>query len=850
MRLALIGLPSSRSQACHSAQFFQLSPLELVQPVPKRRRFLSCSRTSSDRRDRRGNRTPSLEIRPPSPAASGVVAKPAQLNRNFKNGIGPAHQALKSFSNVPREKTPVELGPVVRYTLARGTDIPLRKWQLSVQQLEIESDVGHCREIGSKLVDDARLARDFNLWRELLLYRQRHYGDGGTLDIWKGMRERCSGVDLPVAGDIGLLFWKSFVQLGLKRESFLVELKDYAQDAWARRGRKWHGFYGAVVGGYLERGSVRKALKWHWLLKDTHLTQPNDILRVFKPAMRSKNGMKAFRAICRTVDGHKIYSSVIPELWQRHMVNDALSMHRLLVQRGDGPQAVEEVEPLIQHIRTYGSKREKSKFLQEMIESGTASKDHWLKLLGQGTVGSDGDTAKDVKDASTRDCSQTATDTHGQQTRFTDEFGARLFATKSFSFELIVAGMQMFSVKTIGPLTLRQMALRARDVNEIAQQIQALQKIGISIGNSVFSRVVQKLVEQGDHRTLQDVLQSDQHPDVLEDLETQELLLSSYTLSQDWRQANKTYAILSVLSDEDPYNLNVQFRNAVNTRRWSTMTELIDQMKDKGIVPSQRSIARVTRMVLPPRRPGRRPQQSRTWLKALWHLLGTLQHIAKCGGEVPPRSWKEGLKRLGMTGRWTELERLCLWLADFYSSPRWHCHASASAIVNRVHGSGDGQPSQLTTAQTRSALSTIFSLPLLQGIIAWGFTILPAVLRKTSPVINPWSTTGETLIPWVRGLILLRRLKEKGVVIHDAAVQKACRHRLAVLYGKYRRSNRKKNRALRRGNPYKLEELLADMDKAWGRPLFANFRGTLFELVNPRIRTPHRKSGQPRLADH
>ena len=698
--------------------------------------------------------------------------------------------------------------------------------------------MGHTNDIGTKLVDNPKFAWDVSLWKELLLYRQRHYGDRGTIDIWKGMRVRC-GIDVPVVGEAGRFFWLSFIDVGLKRVSFLIELSDHAQDAWERRGKKWHGFYAAVVGGYLRRRFFRRALKWHWLLKDIHLSQPNDVLMILKRAMMSKGGLKAFRAICRTIEGHKIYSSVVPMLWQEHRVDDALGMHHLLVRKNDGPRTVEEVEPLLRHLRIHGSKKGAQQFLQEMIDSGAGDRSHWLQLLEH--EGAKSDCANDGGKSSTPTHEpRVLIDSSGKKTRFTDDFGARLFATKPFSLELIVAGLHMFSVQAIGPLTLRQMALRARDVHEVAEQIEALKKAGISIGNSVFSRVVQKLVARRDNRTLQDVLHSDQHPDVFEDLRIQELLLSSYTLSQDWRQVNKTYAILSVLSDEDPYNLNVQFRNAVNTRRWSETTDIIEQMRDKNVTISQRSVTRMARAALPLRRPGRRPQQTRAWSKSLWHLLGTLQHVAKCGGQVGPRSWKEGLKRLGMSGRWEEFESLCLWLVDFYSnSTTWHPNASIPAEVTPGH---ERARSQLAKAQTRSALLAIFSLPLLQGIITWGFSILPRSLHKAKPVLDPWGKSDQALIPWVRGLILLRRLKEKGVLIHDRAVRKACRHRLAVLYGKYRQSNRKRNRALRRGNPYKLEELLRDMDVAWGKPLFPHFKGTRYDLVNPRIRSPDSRS--------
>jgi hypothetical protein len=75
-------------------------------------------------------------------------------------------------------------------------------------------------------------------------------------------------------------------------------------------------------------------------------------------------------------------------------------------------------------------------------------------------------------------------------------------------------------------------------------------------------------------------------------------------------------------------------------------------------------------------------------------------------------------------------------------------------------------------------------------------------------------------------------------MVNEGAIRQICRKRLQVLFGRYRLSARRRSRALRQENPYRLDELLAHIDKAWGDPLFAGFRGSRYELVNPRVRSP------------
>lgn len=101
---------------------------------------------------------------------------------------------------------------------------------LRPERLAFESDIGHTNDVGTRLVDRPEHKNNFDLWEELLRFRQRQLADEGTLDIWKGLTVRLDGVWLPVEGERADFFWQSFVDLGLKRVLFVKDVVDYAVD--------------------------------------------------------------------------------------------------------------------------------------------------------------------------------------------------------------------------------------------------------------------------------------------------------------------------------------------------------------------------------------------------------------------------------------------------------------------------------------------------------------------------------------------------------------------------------------------------------------------------------------------
>lgn len=714
-------------------------------------------------------------------------------------------------------------------------------WTLDRDRLEFESDVGHLKDIGSRLVDDPARRTDFKLWEELLRYRQRHYGDNGVVDIWEGLTQRGEPVDLPVDGASADLFWQSFVQVGLQREHFLTDVANYAEDLWNRTGKRWRKFYEAVVGGFFDRGLPAQAVIWHRRLQEVHLENPNDIARVLDNALscesqqapglslqtrdatgRTHQGLQAFKDICRSTEGHRIYNVVIRRLIQKDRQLDAVRMHEFLVNRQDPPTSLRDIQPLLQ-------------FTNRGYRVFTPRLSDDLKRIRQGLLALQEEFTRNVSEsaaeevvAETSPPSESKSEGWVEEKSFKDEFGARLFATRAFTVDMIVGGLQMFGVQAIGPLSLREMALRAKGPRDIMEKINALRQAGIAVRDTAFTRLVEKFASENREVLLQDLLESDQHPDVLEDVRLQESFLCSYYLARDWRQYNLTLTILSNVCKNSGELHNIHFRKHITAEEWAAASKTVDDLHRMGYTLSPQSIEFMLDRVLTPRVHGRGPQQvSRsTPVDEEAFLIRNLQQVARFSTtKINPSLWLELLKRLGMAAhcRWEELRSLCLWLATEHYAVR-----DDSPLLHSVARTRNVPVSKLV-AENKAMLRSIFTPQMQMAIVTWGFR-----MRLRQP--NNDSEDGDEggLIPWTRGLLLLRQLLDAGVDISHAHVRRACRQRLAVLFGRPRYSTRRWNRLLRRENRYDVRRVVHDMIAAWDPMLFnGREKYDLAGLVNP-----------------
>ncbi|KAB8239487.1 hypothetical protein BDV23DRAFT_170925 [Aspergillus alliaceus] len=649
---------------------------------------------------------------------------------------------------------------------------------------------------------------------------------------------RVEGVQLPVTGDTANFFWQSFVDLGLKQEVILKELTDYAFELWVKTGKRWNRLYESIVGGFLERDLTQQAVEWHKRLRDPHLPCPNDIIRILRPAISASNkfcttaaipwkrerhmipaGLRAFENICRATHGHQIYGQTISMVLQSDWVDHIFRIHKLLIVRGDHPQSYEEVQPLLEYTKGYGSPQ----FFQRLHRYARSRFPDQVEATYEDDPLPEDVSAEQPEDQQPEPSGKAWL----AEKPFKDDFGARLFATKALRFDMILSGLRMFGVTAIGPQSLREMAIRAHGCQDIVSKLQELQKAGISIGDSVFARLLRKLATENRDILLSDLLRSDQHPDVLEDAQLQESLLLSYYVARDWRQYNMTLGILGQIFEDESDLANVHFRKYLAAGDWKMATQVVDNMALRGGTLSQDSIDYIAEHVLIPRAPGKAPRRDDlSTAKEVQFVSRALQRGTSNGDLAVTELWIEVLKRLGMLNLWDDLRNCCLWLARQYSSKS----NMTRSIVSYPKRS---QRDMVALSQQHGDpfLRKIFSRQMQAAIIAWGFRTRVSQQRKWIAIHG---NAYESLIPW----------------LSVAWVRRACRHRLAVLYGRSSLVNRRMNRMLRQENPYSVVRVLEDINLAWGEPYLFGDREIRDAdgIVNPPNRTRRRRVKKMRSA--
>ncbi|KAJ6171435.1 hypothetical protein N7470_000502 [Penicillium chermesinum] len=672
-------------------------------------------------------------------------------------------------------------------------DDPVQFLRAHPERLEFESDIGHSDEFGTRLVDNPEHRNNFGLWEELLRYRQRCYGDIGSQTIWEGMTVRLSDLRLPIARDHADFLWQSFVDLGLKRIVFLDEIMRHAFDLWKDEADELHLSGIAVPGDVvkiLDQAISPECLSMYQVLpgQDSRLRD-------------SRKRRNLLKALCEKPNG--IYGAVISKLLEHGHGMDALAMHSFLVQRDDHPMTIQEIQPLMDHLEKFGVSMD-FEFLQPDYSSLRA---YYQQLFDPV------DSTNELATGSSKDSSKT--------TFPKDDLGARLFATRTLPFEMALGTCRLMGVSVLGPRALRELALRHCDPHDLREKLKAIDQVGISIGDCIFSRLIQRFVAENRGILLSKLLETDQHFDALEDEALQEDLLISYYMAPDWDLYNLSQAILEEHHPSEPDLWNIHFRKFLCAGDLTGAFRIVDEMAMRSKTLTPYSLELMTEKVLSSRRMQKRPREDSgiSTPTQVRFVVKILKRMAPNGCHVPEKLWVELLRRLGMTRSWTDLRECCLWLVRYYD------------------GNNQTRQSYRSLLMSKQALGRIFHHHMQAALVSWGFQWHYQPSRSLEKQYYEHPQSRERLIPFVRGILLLRELEQAGLPINLEKVRYATRLRLQQLYGYYRPSKKRANRTARRTNPFSLQHVLADIDRAWGGPFWSEESlgsQDLEALVNPK----------------
>lgn len=704
---------------------------------------------------------------------------------------------------------------------------------LDFRRLFSEADVTGTAPAGSLLVDQDDYRHDPRLWSRLLQFRRRIYGIHGVVDIWKGLYQR--RVVLPTHGTMANFLWHSFVDAALLNEDVLDQLLGYAEALFKDHGHSWNVLYEALITGFL-RTDAAKAYRVHQRLKDWCPLPQGYLARIIRNWSGTSDSLYSFGHIYQESSVRDLYRVILPFLCRRRKYLAAYKWHRFLIQNGDVPRVIDPAKPLIHHLTIWGDPGQLDIVMNDL---------RGVKVMSAEPITKDNHNASFFsREDMNRHLGQVFSI---PEKLVNDGFCARLFATKAFSVDVILSGLRVLGVDEIGPLALRELAVREGSPENVLRRIGRMREDGISIGSSRFSQLLHKFASDQSTELLTDLLASDQHPEVLEDRNLQEALLTSYLQANDIRQARKTLAVLSTFSrDPKALEYNLVLRSHLRQHNQPAVEQVLRDMGDAAVPLTNKSPKFILRTLLRTRYPGKMSIPVSKEQDDLGLTIRILFGALHSGSTLDPACWSEIFRRLGQGGRFDELERLALWLALLYSSGgRTRAklrYAPSRAVMATSVGSADATfiPYHVRSSHRAHPLRKIFSPALLEAIVAWSF-ISGWKDGYGSYIHNSFLADDACAVrnrPWVRGLRLIRLLRDRGVYIQEGPIRKAFRQRLAILYGSGV-SSKTRNRCLRQRNLVPVEVIVRDAELVWGSP-----------LLDEQPERPHLISSMPRTPLH
>lgn len=737
--------------------------------------------------------------------AAAVLQEP---ERHSDNSAGLTPEALAA------DQKPCQIAPKTDATPPTKTprQLPYRyygPWQKkrwTEDEVEFESNLANDTTSRQRLLDQPKHLNDPQLFACLLDHRYRRYGIEGLSMFWEAVKTR--GIDLPTrdyreSKGIGLpaeKLWMAFLTLGFQDKKVLEEVVTYADDILEKHRRRWLRLYVTIIQHLLVNDRGSEALSWHNRLFEKHPPTEIGFAEMCRLVVFKRGDLRALKEIYKRNVHRNAYAKIVPILCEQEDFKSALEWHFTLIRRGDLPAVAKHTEPLTNFLATF-DRPNAVRVIQSLQEAGAS-----FNLTS--TVKDNVKISREMMNL-----------IHGEAFNvpvkaYNDHLGARWLATKWISLDVAINAIHALGVQEIGPLSLQAICLREPEPLNITRRIEQLQGLGISIGSSKFSRAVKHFAQNRMYDYLHGLLNSDQHPDSLEDWKLQEALLASFARNRDWDQYHRTLAIRlmdSTVPDNEAEN--IWLRVQLTRGDIPAALDTLSKMHMNGHVVKTRTISYIVQKILRPRQSGRRPMPSTSGSSDLDMAINVLKGIINAGNAIPAACWRDIIRRLGMLGRQPDLHDLCIFLASAYGpSDRSNLGGRPSHRL-RV-------PNQVPTSHPLHPLKILFPTSLQKAIVEWGFIHALKSRQANIPQSTELMPSNDSTMQVTSGISLLRQLYQYGVDIDAQGVRSAIFNRLIIYYGPGR-SNKKYNVIARDLVP-KLHIMVRQIDEAMGTQVFGN----------------------------
>ena len=738
-----------------------------------------------------------------------------------------------------------------------------RKWRARLStfaqyayESNLEGPPGGCRQ---RLLDVEAYSTDWGLWLELLRFQQRHYGKNGIIRLWKNMRER--GLSLPTEGPHTGELWDRILQAALQDEKFMEEVLAYASHLQQEIGGMVPELYTTIMVSKLKL-NTSECLKWHTHLKQQFPPRLEDYRELFEQALQARR-LFNFEAIYKNHILGPMYGLIAPKLCKLGMFAEAYRWHFILLESKDPPSAFAAIEPLVTHFAQLNDDRRVELLTTSTIASGSQIEAPLSRFVrGSETI------SREIMN-------RQLGEVHGiVPKQLSDNFCARLFATKLFRVETVISGLEMMAVERLGPQSLREIVIRDDcSCGPICRHLDLLKEAGIRFGTSKYETLIRQAALGNRKSLLRSIVNCDAHPDTFEDIDLQERMFAMYLSKKNAIQMERILATITCEVQERDIEMqkkNFLLRGYIRLDNKSKVMSLLEEMRVTNIPLTPKTSRHLRVRWLSRRRVGG-TGSTRLTLEHLSLIVPVMKQTLRSGGSVPIEAWKEILRRLGMTGNLNPFQSLAIWLASWYANPsrigeperslqrsfdriaiskqneRYsttkmlpHNNLGTSDLLampktmvdtgfcTSVHSSAPAASISRHSRTPHKYLNQLFTKAVQKAIIAWGFQ---QHVKKPprSAKHDLWDPNSQ--LNWTWGLLLLRNLRDCGVAVERSLVRRACKERLAILFGTSAIHNPQVNRATRRRNDRRLADgepaaqygaYVLQMEAIWGKDLFVS----------------------------
>lgn len=733
------------------------------------------------------------------------------------------------------------------------------KWQ----SLSMNEDM-LLHEIGTSIsypnvgrhIDQPRNENDLELWSCLLEFAHRRMGRNGVLKVWEALfNRRCLYV---VAGPLARAFWSTVLNAAVSSDAILRDVLIYAEWMLETHDARWPQLYSTVMSYMLENGHKSVVLRWHVTLTPSFGPQEAEFVDLMKKFITSPDGyiqgthraQGSLQMLYIHNLHRKLYDVLIPHLYYEGHARLAMKWRQTFRSVNDTPVSL-AARPFLRFIAAYYPHNQLA--------------DDELKAAG--LVHNKAEHAEATSDApkmatNGQNLSYLINRAHGetfgiQEKPYNDHLGARWFASSWVSLDFAINVIYTMGVQEIGPLSLQSIALREGSARGVLGRLDQLQQLKINLPKSQYVEAIRNYAVAGDDEALQELLQSDIHPDIFDDEAAQHEVLRGCLRVGDWA----TYRLvlrtrLAVLSNSITASSDSVLQAYAHQGNGPMALTVLQEMLSYGLDLAPMTSHTLSSFIL---------QNLSKYTVSTQPREVVDLHISLCrhlaASRFPPavEVWQTLLYRVGREHRLSELERLCSYILQLFTDyatseqPMWISHmADVPAILRSESPYPNFQklPRDLPIRHEKHPLRQIFDKNLQNSIVRWGF-MFTRYDRKAeaaaAAVINSATTkredgsneemAGVARTPadfhFARGIRLLAMLRDRGLVVMEGTVRKQAILRLLDLYrGGGRVSyewvgGNPFRRQLRRWNRLSLAEAKVLCDEAWGA---GEIVPSLFEL--------------------